>query len=343
MSKNSKKQCPEVVVDPNLTIVTHHEFEINDNSMPKTVKPVGKPRLVCVVAEENPYPAVLSRETSEKIEWESKSEEIITEEEIREVIDIAKKNPLTNEAIENAKIFTELNKDEIYKQCLDLVALYNISAKKPFFYITPYEARVAIDYIKKVRNGYTVEMNLQDAKDAFVHKFTSMLNNLTDNSEIELQDYDKINKDLSLIFGVKDTSAFSSIVDASIDIYANSENCELKKSKSYYVYNFNFSGDLVSGITLGFINQMFAQLECHDLMVDVMIMTSRRISDIRGFGRTVHDENSLSEQKKRRCFGSLFTSEIYPCNRLSDNQVIFGSLIAENGGYKHGVFLNVMF
>ncbi len=351
--KKESDGCNESVVNPAKPAY---------NACVSPIKPVGNKRPASVAdGKEIPYPAVLAIETLDKIEWESTSDEIMAEEDIREVINIAKKNPLTNDAIEQAKLFTEINKEEIHKQCLDLVALYNISTRKPFFYITPYEARVAIDYIKKVRNGYTEEMNLQGLKDAFVHKFISALNNLTDNPEIELQDwdeciedqtkneghdlkeYDKIDKDLSRVVGESDISAFSSVVDASIDIYKDSDDFELKKSKSYYVYNFNFSGDLVTGITLGFINQMFAQLESRDLMVDVMIMNSRRVSDIRGFGKFVHDEYSLSEQKKRRCFGSLFTSEIYPCNRLSDNQIVFGSLIELNGKYDHGVFLNVMF
>jgi hypothetical protein len=348
--KNESDGCKESVVNPAKPAY---------NACVSPIKPIGKARQSAVVAgEENPYPAVLS-----KIEWESKSDEIMAEEEIRDVIETAKKNPVTNEAIEQAKAFTELNKDEIQKQCMDLVALYNISNAKPFFYITPFEARVAIDYIKKVRNGYTEEINLQGLKDAFVHKFIGSIKEFVkipnlakidsryDTFECFSESFPVAGK-LSEAMSVDVRSVLGSdVIDFKMynPVTKTIEESEEDKAvvlKPYYVYNLNSSDESISldgGITLNFINKMFTRLEMHDLMVDIMIMNARRISDIRDYGKTVYNEYTISETKKRKCFGRLFSAEMYPCNKLSDNQVIFGSLIEENGEYKHGVFLNVMF
>jgi len=94
-------------------------------------------------------------------------------------------------------------------------------------------------------------------------------------------------------------------------------------------------------LTLNMINQAFSALENHDLMVDVILMNSFRIADIRNFGKSVYDEYDNKTRLTRGVFGKIFTAEIYPCNQLPDNQIIFGSLI-DPLEPKHGVFLNVL-
>ena len=86
---------------------------------------------------------------------------------------------------------------------------------------------------------------------------------------------------------------------------------------------------------------MFAVMENHDITVDVMLMNSFRVADVRNFGKTVYDDASRKEIHERGVVAKIFGSEIYACNTLPDNQIIFGSFIPKQNP-EHAVFLNVI-
>lgn len=299
-------------------------------------------------------------EIGDVLEKESNSSHIMDECEIKDVIDTAKTNPVTNDLIEKGKIFTKVHEEAIYKQCIDLVALYNIPQRKPFFFITPFEARMAIDYVKRIRSGHTDEMAFQDTSDVFIQKFISNISEELCRSDKIYDLYgaelsSKVQKDLDCISGVDLPESSGHILEVPVSEALNSFsglNSSVDRGiSSYYVYHARNDSDegllnkdkcLDVSLNLSFINRVFAVLERHDLCVDFILMNSHRICDIRNFGRTVHDEYSKHDQIRRRVFGRLFTAEIYPCNKLSNDQVIFGSFIRDNvNEIRSGIFLNV--
>lgn len=102
---------------------------------------------------------------------ENISIEDIEEETMSKIMDVAWRNPVTNELIRHNKQFFHDNKDKIEKQMKELVALYSVKDQKPFFFISPSEARLAIDYVKQVRSGFIQDKEEEQKKDGFVKKF----------------------------------------------------------------------------------------------------------------------------------------------------------------------------
>ena len=65
------------------------------------------------------------------------------------------KTSLEQQLVERGTALFQQNKDEIQKQLKDVIAFYSLANKTPFFYVTPAEARLAIDYIKQRRGNFS--------------------------------------------------------------------------------------------------------------------------------------------------------------------------------------------
>jgi hypothetical protein len=216
---------------------------------------------------------------------------IMDKETFQRIKDDAEKNPITKELIETGKTFFKDNKAEIEEQIRDIVALYSVKTKKPFFFITPQEARVAIDYIKGWREDRNFEKNIENEQDAFVNKFKKDKNKefilLTDK---ELQHSLQQDKDTKEIL--------------------------------YHILNFNENYNF----EINSLNKMFAKIEIRDMIVAFMICNAVTYSKIRNWGHSVFEEYNRRDIVKRKCYGRIWTSEIYTDNELKDNQVVLGSL-----------------
>jgi len=319
---------------------------------PKRIQPIGNERTHI----EN----IIDDRSKIRMEEDAKNNDILTIDQIESVSQLANHNPTTKKLIEEAKIFTSINKDKIKKQCTDMVALYNIGKEKPFFFITPAEARLAINHIKQCRSGYIKELEDKNEKDLFVQDFINNLNNIGIQTNIEkLKNInDKIlieetGKEIDELCGIEINE-----IENPYEVKIETEEAEIKlNSNPKDIFNINKTGiprftvintcmDALNllpsnpgdyNLSLNELNQMMSTMEYQNLLVDVLIVNSHRVADIRNFGKTVYDEYSIKEQIKRKCFGKLFTMEIYPCNKLLDNQIIIGSL-----AYDYGIFYNIM-
>ena len=321
------------------------------SNRPKRIQPLGNERTHI----EN----IIDDRSKIRMEEDAKNNDILTINQIESVSQLVNNNPTTKKLIEEAKKFTSINKDKIKKQCTDMVALYNIGKEKPFFFITPAEARLAINHIKQCRNGYIQELEDKNEKDLFIQDFINNLDNISiqtnteklknlndktlidDTREIidelhgveinEIENHYKVKTEIEEIkpnlnpkdiFNINETgiSRFT-VINAYID---SSYDSEFVTKNYHHLY-------------LNELNQMMSTMEYQDLKVDVLLINSYRVADIRNFGKTVYDDYSAKEQIKRKCFGKIFTMEIYPCNKLLDNQIILGSL-----GHDYGIFYNIM-
>ncbi len=345
--------------------------EINKNPetqrITKPIQPTGR----VITSKNTPSPTRLHIENMQKMEDEANSDNFISPNTRATIEKIASQNPVIKKLIDEAKLFTTTNREEIYKQCTDIVALYNISHKKPFFFITPAEARLAIDYIKKCRDGYVADLENEHERDMFIHNFMQQIKinrdinitNLPDALDVKITE--QIQNDLDKLCGLEmgepttdekiklykeyNAEAFESS-DKS-DKFQELENInialqdeETKQIPQYYVYNVktihhsNYNKNDYT-LSLNLLNQMFSILEYNDLFVDVILMNSFRIADVRNFGKTVYAEYSKKDMIRRKVTCKIFTAEIYPCNKLADNQLIFGSIIPAKPN--KGIFLNV--
>jgi hypothetical protein len=147
--------------------VTNYSPEPLDTFV-KPLKPVGRKRQETDTSNDGFWE---QQKQLQAVQEDADRERIMDDNEIRAVVAMAARNPVTNDMIEKAKLFTTVNREKIKKQCTDLVAFYNIGHEKPFYFITPAEARMAIDYIKRCREGYIQDLEDQDKRDAFVREF----------------------------------------------------------------------------------------------------------------------------------------------------------------------------
>lgn len=77
----------------------------------------------------------------------------------------SKSNQSTPTFSQEAKSFLKSHQEEIQKQVEDNVVLYNVKDKNAFFIISPEEARIAIDIIKKRRSNGTHYCHTTKLKD----------------------------------------------------------------------------------------------------------------------------------------------------------------------------------
>jgi hypothetical protein len=281
---------------------------VTDN---KTIKSVGSQR------PEKKLEAEIVDGNDQRIEEDVLTADLISADTMKEVKEIARNNPLTNELIEKGKQFFHDNRELVIKQTQNLVALYNIKDQKPFFFISPSEARMAIDYIKGVRNGLIQDKEDEKAKDKWVHEFLNTV---------------KLSGEKAL----KNREWKTSTVDSDELRDKILEDLRLDRVKLLYYY-----GSMTESImlSLNWINHIFSVMESLDTGVDTLIMNAARFADVRGFGRVVYEEATYREIKDRGIFGRLFTAEIYVSSKIPSNQVITGSskdklMICNNNGWE---------
>lgn len=211
-------------------------------------------------------------------------------------------------------------------------------------------------------------MEEQSKMDLFVHEFINNLGNVGIDTSTSIHAFDiklreSIDKDLDKICGLEmktvtmtgdylrshpynpeeavQLSADSLNKDSSFGKVKSPKKEELPEYMVYnaYLNGINSKTDLPVQLSLSWINQIFSVIESHDLCVDVILMNAFRISNVRNFGKTVYDEYQKEEYRRRKAFGKMFGAEIYLCNKLENNQVIFGAIAAVPD---HAIFLNAM-
>ena len=184
----------------------------------------------------------------------------------------------------------------------DLVALYSIKDKKPFFFIPPSEARIAIDYVKKVRSGFLQDKEAMKKQDEMVQNFMKQLPNLKPET--------KTQKEIEVIIHNK------------MDLTKQSDPLPLSYFEDPNPQHLTFC--------LSSINDMFAYMENltnEGLTVDALILSAFRFADIRNMGRVVCDKATAQDAKQRGVFGHLFNADIYLCNLLGNTKIITGNTL----------------
>lgn len=340
---------------------------------PKPIKPTGRERGTPVTANNSNERVHIKNINN--MEDEAISDDFLAEDTIKAIKGLANQNPVTRKMIEDAKQFTSENREEVYKQCTDIVALYNISHKKPFFFISPAEARLAIDYVKKCREGYVADLEDEQLRDELIFKYMDTIvptlernyDNVPNVFDVSLRndmqtDIDKIcGLEMGELHGTITTKKIRQMYQeydvvnafrASIGKYEEygdikeyeGDKEEEEQLPQFYSYDTTVKHNKGCGhhsLSLNLINQIFSVIENNNITVDVILMNSFRIADMRSFGNSICKEYDKKEFLRRRVFGQLFTAEIYPCNELADNQVVFGSIIPSKPENK-GIFLNVL-
>ena len=278
-------------IDPEVTKTSNKIYEtIND---PKTNR---KPTQIHPVGNQIPEHVIIEEPIEENMEKESIEMNLLDEDTLRKIKEIAGNNPLTKDLLTHAKQHFQDNQKTIDKQMEDLVALYSIKDKKPFFFISPAEARLAIDYVKKVRCNYFEDQKDEEKKDSLVQEFIKQMPNL-DPPNLKASD------------GLKKP----------ID------------DKQNYQLSYHFNPSSYNEFSLTNINNMFVVMESltnKGLIVDTLIMSAYNYAFIRNFGHTIYDDSTTKTVLKRGVFGQLFTAEIYLCNSLGNNKIITGNSTA---------------
>lgn len=384
-TKNTKKETlmSSNIIDPLVTktaekIANVIDKDKNTINAIKTVKTVGRIRRK--MSENNAaIPLSESIDNLHKVEDEANSDQFLPPKTIKKIINIAKSNPITNELLEEAKKFTFENKEYIKKQFQDLVAFYNVAYNKAFFYITAAEARLAIDYIKKCREGHVQQLQEQETIDKLIQDFiqsiitnkanlviapinsnTPELTDITRIKEVIDSECDKIcGLEMLEIQKTQGIPKIQGIQNVLVNTFENCTNNfetfnkeKLKKIQekinsnndvpNYIVYNTK-SNFLISEkytcMDLSWLNTIFVEIEKCDLMVDAIIANSINVGNIRNFGNYVYTPCSKREFLKRKCIGSILNSDIYPCNLLGNNQIIMVS----TNNTPSPLFINVIF
>lgn len=274
---------------------------------------------------------------------ESEQNILLPTETFERVKEIAKANPITNEIIEAAKEFTHKNVEVSKKQFKDIVALYNVAHNKAFFYITAAEARLAIDHIKKLREGFVEDMQEQNNQDKIIYTFIDSIPKLNLN-KITKTTMKKLVKTLlnhNVDFVETPDSNENGVSNKTVreltkNLKSPKNECEpqieakLKENDQKPGSQFDIIGVKKPfpknyGLTVEWLNEMFANMEAADLTVDALIMNALRVADIRAWGTSMYNQYSKKEMTKRKVFGRIFTADVYPCNELKENEMVMMS------------------
>lgn len=69
------------------------------------------------------------------------------------------------------------------------------------------------------------------------------------------------------------------------------------------------------------LNQAFASVELHDLIIGKVVMHPLRYADVRNWGKTVYDEATTKEVLTTGLFGHIWTADIHVSSRMSTTEV----------------------
>ena len=70
-------------------------------------------------------------------------------------------------------------------------------------------------------------------------------------------------------------------------------------------------------LSISALNQAFAQVELHDLIVGKVVMHALRYADVRNWGKTVYDEATQKEVLTSGLFGHIWTADIHVSSRVT--------------------------
>lgn len=196
--------------------------------------------------------------------------EIMDEKQIKSIL--ANPNDEQKQAIEFAKSFFQNNQQLVEEQTKDVIALYSIKNKKPFFFITPAEARIAIDFVKQER---TVNIKAQKQRE---------------NERKEQEQY--------LFTPIK-------LIKENEILHSNENSYTIND------YNFNIvhRNYVVSTeqLSITALNQLFAVAESKDQIVVALIINSQLFSVIRGvWGQTVYDPSTQKDVILYNLWGYIY-------------------------------------
>jgi len=307
---------------------------------PKLIKSTGKTRKL---SNANPSLRKVPKSWQNGKLIKEDESPIMSDDSIKDVIRQANNTPITKALIDEAREFTEMNKDSIQKQFMDLVAFYNVSQNKAFFFISSAEARLAIDHIKRLRENRAEDLRCLEAQDEIVRHF---LSTATTSTISDWKHEDLITSRVGVLAKIKESlkTVDLKIYDSYRDIVTKDPNgggyvlkdTDIGKDDANDTNNgikvVNWHPGAEKGynfeMTLGWLNENLAIIEANNLGVDVLIMNSRNTATIRTWGATVYEEYDIKTRLKRQVFGNIFGAEIYVNNDLEDNQIILGSVNA---------------
>jgi hypothetical protein len=226
--------------------------------------------------------------------------------------------------LEQAFTYVRTHKDEINKNALDMVAFYNLKDKKPFFFVTPQEARMAIDHVKTCRDqGY--QWQLSTAKrDAWMYSFISS------------------SKDMpARAYGSKETKELMSLFCSPewvIDRNSKDRKYLQKQAPSHTLVDVRIPNEQHNEewFNLSWLNHAMAMVETMDGNVDAVIMNSITYAQVRMWGKTVYDEYTRKSIERRKLDNNVnvpakvFTFEIYIDNSVEDHEIILATTIDTN-------------
>ena len=350
------EQLAQTAVDPNLTIVNHSCFDFCPldvgeqkqkqdelDQQDESLEELKKVDTFAVDENELKYNAAnVIKMLKAKVEEVEKLDNKVEvkplkpcgkqkkEFSIAELKAHIKEQYLFTNALDLAKEYCKENKEEIEKQVNSMVALYNIGDKKAFYFISPQEARLAIDHVQQYRNGKVAATEIQDYMDEYIEKNIAVTNIDTGPMTYEY-DVDK-NKVVPVVNDQNDRNLNARLVEIT-ERFSKEElkrktrkgKKELSLSAKPYVYNFKYE-TTEGSLSVNLLNQLFTVVEQFNIMVDGIIVNAFKFAKIRSFGKTIYTELTTKEIKERKkektsALADLWTATIYRYNSFGENQI----------------------
>ncbi len=257
-----------------------------------------------------------------------------------------------NSQLAIAKQYFDINQKEIEKQLEDVVALYSVKDKKPFYFISQPEARLAIDFIKENRKTNFIETKNQQLRynivedslkllPAYIKRPSTQLSpiNITKKpisnkeslaSEIEkygyiINPYNKFLKTPQDVLTKPITEEKFSVLFSnylSLFKYQNTvtfdpSGLKLKSEKTKNKNNENVSQNLSDTD----LNQMFAVVEEKDLFVTHIITHAKILAQLRNLRCCFNDATSNERSKFPLLMGYALEREVLIFNHIPENTI----------------------
>ena len=295
-------------LDSEVCKVASEVSQIAEDGKANETKPINKILKACGKKREEKK-VNIDREDEGDLEREGVIVEILSDDAIKEIKGRVEKNPITKDMVDKAKQFFHDNVEEVEKQMRDLVALYNIKDRKPFFFISPSEARLAINYIKGVRDGFIQDKEEEVKKDKLIKGFISKYRGLLDEyNSVPVWEYETNQGEL-----IGDIS--KDIVNGCLKpLYFNISKVDKADSETSLALEINW------------LSCCFALVEAMgEGCVDAIIMNAFRYADIRKMGQSIYEESTEStvrEVKERGVFGRIWTADIYVSKEIPNDTII---------------------
>ena len=258
------------------------------------------------------------------------------------------------------KRYIKKHKEEIDVQIGNMVAFYNIGDKNAFYFVTPAEARIAIEHIKAIRDDEVKSFVEDLPQDTIVRKcIQSLLNTKNQKSfdknidvfekvfqtiEAPLVAYPNIDHLKTVDFEKYMTVLKEEEVKFEEGEEIDSLIFDLPTITIFKLKKNNKRKVSIDDVTFDKISDIFYNIGKYDTTVDVVIMHPNTFfaNEKLWPGITSYSPKDICQREKEnkvRCVGSLLTSEVYISNLLKENQVIVGTLLQD---YDKGLFINAI-